>query len=267
MVALSLDCLTLTDCEPVDAIRAAAAAGFDCVSLWASPAFAFPLQALTVAKERECRAALAETGLRVHSLEAFDLVSVAAVQEYRPALELGARLGGRSVLAYHGSNADRAQACDALAALVELAAELELSVNVEPVALARTRTLADADALINDARVDAGILFDSLHFVRSGSSIDDLRALPAGRIRYVQLNDGPAHVPPENLMAEAMGERACPGEGEFPLTSIARLLPTDVPWGVEAPSLRRVSEGQTPTDQAVAAMSAMQSLLAQIEAS
>jgi sugar phosphate isomerase/epimerase len=258
---LSLDCLTLTDTSPAELIRCAAAAGFDLVSLWLNPPVPFPNQLMTPAMARECMELMAGTSVRAHCMEAFDLVSVAAMRACRPSLELGAQFGCKAVLAYHGANPDRTEAAETLAALVELAGEYGLGVNLEPVAFARTRTLAEAEHLILDAVVDAGIIFDTLYLVRNGGSVDDLKSLPPGRIRYVQINDGIAHMPPEDMLAEASGERLYPGEGVFPLAEMLREAPRDVPWGVEAPSLRRARAGITPQNQAREAMAAMRNLL------
>jgi sugar phosphate isomerase/epimerase len=263
MPALSLDCLTLTDSSPADLICGAAAAGFDLVSLWISSPAAFPRMQLLPEMERECAALLKDNGVSVHTLEVLDLSNEAAIRDYRPALEMGARLGGKAASAYNGSNSDRAHVVDLLALFVEVAGEFGLEVVLEPVAMAHTRTLAEADALIRDAGGKAGILFDSWHLVRSGGSIEDLRAIDPARIGYVQLNDGLADVPPEAWIAEAMGERLYLGDGEFPLVDILRLLPDEIPWAVETPSQRRALAGMTAQAQAKEAMGAMRRLMAE----
>jgi sugar phosphate isomerase/epimerase len=263
MPALSLDCLTLTDSSPADLIRAAAAAGFDLVSLWIGSPAAFPRMRFLPEMERECAALLKDNGVAVHTLEVLDLTTETAIRDYRPALELGARLGGKAASAYNGSNPDRIHVVDLLALFVEVAGEFGLEVVLEPVAMAHTRTLAEADALIRDAGGKAGILFDSWHLVRSGSSVEDLRTLDPARIRYVQLNDGLAEIPPDAWIAEAMGERLYLGDGEFPLVDILRLLPDDIPWAVETPSLRRAQSGMNAEAQARETMGAMRRLIAE----
>ena len=263
MQAFSLDCLTLTDSSPVELISGAAAAEFDLVSLWISTPSAFPRMQMAPWMERECAGLLRDGGIAVHLLEVLDLSTEAAIHAYRPALEMGARLGGKAASAYHGSNPDRSHVADLLALFVEVAGEFGLEVVLEPVAMARTRTLADAAALIRDAGGKAGILFDSLHLVRSGGGIAELAAIDPALIRYVQLNDGPAELPAEAWRDEAMGERLYLGEGEFPLVDMLALLPTDIPWGVETPSLRRASAGMDASAQASAAMASLQRVLAE----
>lgn len=266
MPALSLDCLTLTDSSPAELIHGAAAAGFDLVSLWVSSPAAFPRMQFAPEMERECAALLRDTGMAVHALEVLDLSSEAAIRNYRPALEMGARLGGKAASAYNGSNPDRGHVADLLALMVEVAGEFGLEVVLEPVAMAHTRTLAEATALIGAAGGGAGILFDSWHLIRSGGGLADLAAIDPSLIRYVQLNDGLLQSAPEDWISEAMGERTYPGEGEFPLVEILRLLPTDIPWAVETPSLRRARTGMNAQAQAREAMIGLQRLLAEAKA-
>src|SRR5258706_7393954 len=112
MPALSLDCLTLTDTAPQEMIRAAGAAGFDYVSLWFQTPAIYPAALVTSAVAGECERLLADSGVRLYTLEAFELVSEAAIAACRPAFELGARLGGKVALAYHHSAVDKDQAAE-----------------------------------------------------------------------------------------------------------------------------------------------------------
>ena len=264
MTLLSLDCLTLTDTSPADLIRSAAAAGFDLVSLWVNRPAPYPRQVLTPEKVSACAALFADTGVGVHNVEAFDLVSEAAVGACRLALETGARLGAKAALVFHHSNTDRTEVIDALASFVELADSFGLGVNLEPIAMGQTRTLAEAQDLIREAGVDAGILYDTYHLMRSGGRPEDVAAIEPGLIRYVQINDGLATIASEDMLAETVGERLYPGKGAFPLVELLASAPTDIPWAIETPSLRRTRAGVTPEMQAQEAMAALQRLLSAI---
>ncbi|MEZ5736229.1 MAG: sugar phosphate isomerase/epimerase [Novosphingobium sp.] len=261
MPQLSLDCLTLTDTSPPDVIRSAAAAGFDLVSLWVQPPPMYPAAQTTPDHIRECTALLADTCVQVWSLEVFDLVSEDALESYRPALELGAQLGGKAALAYQLTNSDHGHAAELLAAFTEIAGEYGLAVNFEPVAMGQTATLAQARDLIRASGADVGIMFDAWHLIRSGCGIDELRAIEPELIRYVQINDGLATIPDEQMIPESIGERLYPGAGEFPLAELLRACPRDVPWAIETPSLRRASAGMTAKAQAREAMAALQMLI------
>jgi sugar phosphate isomerase/epimerase len=192
---LSLDSLTLTATRPSTLIRAANAAGFDLVSLWLQPPPIYPEALVTGAEARECMALLADGPAKLQALEVFDLTAEADLDGYRPALELGARLGGTTALVYNLTNPDRGQVTDVLAAFAALAREYGLATNFEPVAMGRTATLAASQALIRASGADVGILYDLWHFVRAGGKADDLREIELGLIRYVQINDGAIAIP------------------------------------------------------------------------
>ncbi len=262
---LSLDCITLTNTTPQDLIRSAGAAGFDLVSLWVKPPARYPLQLVTPAIERECAAVLSDTNVSVHTLESFDISSAADVESHRPILDLGARLGAKAAAALHIRNTNLAEVGDSLGAFVALAGEYGLGVNIEPIAMCQTATLAQARDLIRSAGVDAGIIFDVYHLVRTGGSVQDLRSIDPALIRYVQANDAPATVTPEVMRYEAAEERLYPGDGEFPLVELLSAAPTDVPWGIESPSLRRARSGMSAQAQATEGMTAMRRLIGKIE--
>jgi len=263
---LSLDCMTLTNTGPVDLIRSAKVAGFDLVSLWLQPPSRFPLQLVTPAMEKDCAAVLADTGVGVHSLEVFDLVSAEALQSYRPALELGARLGAKGAVAIHARNPDRAAVAAVLAAFVELAGEYGLGVNIEPIAMCQTSTLAQARDLIRAAGVDAGIVFDVYHLVRTGGSVQDVRAIEPALIRHVQVNDGVASISADAMRIEVSEERPYPGEGVFPLVELLSAVPANVAWGIESPSRRRAQSGMAPEMQAREAIAALRRVVDKVRA-
>ena len=252
---LSLDSLTVTDAEPVDLIRAARSAGFDLVSLWVQAPPIFPLQLVTQAKVKACAAALAESGMGVGALEVFNMTSAEAIKSYRPALEVGARLGGKTASAINVGNPDPGKVSELFAQFAELAAECGLGVTLEPLAMFETATLAEARDVIRTAGVDAGIVFDVFHLVRKGGTVADLRAMEPGLIRYIQICDGVAS--PEAMHYEASFERLYPGDGVFPLVELLSEVPTDVTWGIECPSRRRAESGMSTEAQAKEAMAAM----------
>jgi sugar phosphate isomerase/epimerase len=264
---LSIDSITLTDTDPRDLIRSAHSAGFDLVSLWLAPPSLFPSAIVTAQIADECGDLLAETGVRVHSLELIDLTTPEDMLAALPALRLGARLGGKSVVAMNLANPDRPQVIAALCSLVEIAADNGLAVNIEPMPVAQTRTLADASDLIADAGVDAGIVFDTYHFARNGEHLEAIKAIDRSLLRYVQVSDAPASVPAEKWGMEAAMERLHPGEGDFAILEMLRLLPRDVPWAAEIPRLSWTKAGVPPRVQAAVAMESLRGLLSLLEPS
>lgn len=264
MPGLSLDSLTLTDTQPQAAIRAAAEAGFDICSLWVQAPPLYPSALLSPDKESECAAIIADTGISVQALEVFDLYSLAAVEDYKPQLELGARLGGQVALVINYSNSDRAEVADILALFSETAGKFGLGVNLEPVCGGKSQTLAEACDLIRVSGADVGLCFDPHHLIRTGGGIEELRAIEPGLIRYVQVCDGLIPQPAEVAATEAVCERLYPGEGDFPLIDLLRAAPRDVTLGVECPSLRRLQAGVPALGQAIEAMASVRALLAKL---
>jgi sugar phosphate isomerase/epimerase len=263
---LCLDCLTLTDTEPVDLILAAKSAGFDLVSLWVQGPPLFPLQLVTPAKAKACQTALADTGMRVGPLEVFVLSSAEAVRSYRPALELGARLGAKSASTINVGNADQVQVGELFAQFAELARGYGLGATHEPLAMFETSTLVQAREIVRAAPVDAGIVFDAFHLIRKGGTVADVRAIEPALFWHVQLCDGAAAVSPEVALYESVNERLYPGDGEFPLVELFSNLPTNISWGIEAPSVRRAKAGMSAEQQAREAMTALRRVIDKIPA-
>jgi sugar phosphate isomerase/epimerase len=263
---LCLDSLTVGNTEPVSLIHSARSAGFDLVSLWVQPPSIFPLQLVTQDKAKACVAALAETGMRVGPLEVFDMGSADAVESYRPALELGARLGAKTASAINVRNRDCVAVSEIFARFTELAGEYGLGATLEPLATFATSTLAQARDIVRAARVDAGIVLDVLHLVREGGTDADVRAMEPGLIRYIQVCDGAASLSQEERRIEASYERLYPGEGVFPLVELLSDAPTNISWGIEAPSRRRATGGMSAQMQAREAMAAVRRLIDQLPA-
>ena len=253
---LSLDCLSLTSCSYAELIQAAAAAGFDWVSLWLNPRAAYPRQVVSPADRDGCVRLLSNCGVGVRQVEAFDLVSPEEIAAWRPLFELGAAIGAKTVLFYNSSVAERATAVEFLQAACEIAGACGLSVNLEPVSFGRTRTLGEGQQLIEDAGVDAGLVFDLLHHVRAGGTAEDLRAIDHRRIRYVQVNDGLSTCTVADLRHEAMAERLYPGRGEFPIAAFLAQVPDEAVIAIEAPSMARATAGIAPARQAQELMDA-----------
>jgi len=147
---------------------------------------------------------------------------------------------------------------------VETAQEYELGIVLEPVNVGKTRTIAEGLELIRASGSDAGYLFDTYHLIRSGGSPRDLDTIEPGLIRYVQINDGPMHIAEDEILAEVMGERLYPGHGEFPLEDMLGRIPSDIPWAIEAPSLRRAKQGISPQAQAEEALASLRGLLGRL---
>jgi sugar phosphate isomerase/epimerase len=199
---------------------------------------------------------LAGTGLSVRDIEVFTLDGHRGREEWEPVLEAGAALGA-SVLNVIGGDPDRARLTDSLAALVDDAAQYGIRPSIEPISYQPLDSVPAAGLLVD--RTGCGIMLDALHFVRAGSQIEDLKALPSGAVTVIQLCDGPAETPalpvPHCMplgqdvngsarQIESRAKRLAPGEGVFPLREILAALP-DAPISVEVPDVWAVETGGT----------------------
>lgn len=68
-----------------------------------------------------------------------------------------------------------------------------------------------------------GILPDTFHFTRMGSTFEMLDVVPVERIPIIQFNDALPAVS-DDYMAETTNRRAWPGEGELPLARFVAIL-------------------------------------------
>lgn len=125
-------------------------------------------------------------------------------------------------------------AAEAFAALCDRAGEHGLLVHLEFLPWSRVPDVATAWDVVRRAdRPNGGVAVDAWHFVRSGSTLDELAAVPSDRILGVQLDDGPL-APEADLVHATLHERRLPGEGEFDLACLCGALAgSPAPIGVE----------------------------------
>jgi sugar phosphate isomerase/epimerase len=185
----------------------------------------------------ETQAAIADTGVGVLDIELARLAPETDVMSFVPVLEAGARLGARHVIA-QTPDPERNRAIEHYARLCELARPLNLSVDLEFITWTDTADLAAAAAIVGAAnQPNGGILVDTLHFCRSGCSLEALRALPRSWFRFAQVCDAPAQAPTttEGLIHAARNERLFLGDGGLDIRGILDALPQNIPYSLEIP--------------------------------
>ncbi|MDB5396063.1 MAG: sugar phosphate isomerase/epimerase [Rhodospirillales bacterium] len=243
---LSLDHLTIFDVQPAELVRIAAELSIPYVSLWTQLPLKAELPLVTQANRAETLRAMRETGVRLGNMECFNLTAEAVVEDFRPAVALGAELGATSLVAINAWDPEPARTLDKFSNLCRTGAEYGLKVNVEFISMGKVRTLADAVQLVTDSgQRNAGITIDILHLTRTGSTPADISAIDPKLIGYAQICDGPAGLAREEWNDEGFEQRQIPGEGEFPLVDFIAALPDDIILGVEVPlkSLREAGVG------------------------
>lgn len=249
--------LTALDLAPPDLVTTAARAGFDSVGVRVATAndqerrwpvdVGSPMLLETVRRLRD-------TGLTVLDVEITSLGPDTRVADCDRALDVGVRLGARflNVLC---DDPDLDRAADTFAALVERAELYEIRPAVEAMSYKQVSSL-DQARRVAERSAGGGVLLDSLHLLRCGTTLDEVRALDPALLTYLQIADAPRHAPtavnpsarlPRNqafggtpAQWESLAARQTPGEGELDLRALLAAVPVELPVSVEAPNLARV---------------------------
>lgn len=243
----SLAHLTVLALPPAEMIDVAARAGYDYVGLRLNRVT--PTEVLYNLVEdpallRETQARLADTGVRVLDVELARMDPTHDARSFLPLLETAAALGARHIITQL-PDPDRARALDRFAALCDLAAPLHLGIDLEFPSWIDVGSLQTAAEVLQAVdKSNAGLLVDTLHFDRSNSSLDVLKALPPRWFRYAHVCDAPAEKPTtlEGLLFTARAERMFPGEGGIDIRSILACLPDGIPYALEIPGNTRVAQ-------------------------
>lgn len=262
--SLSLDCLTLPDVAPVDLVRIAAEAGYGSFSLWVQPPAMYEVMLATPAMTADLARAIADHPVTPGNLEVFNLNSDEPIAGYEPAIALGAQLGATTATAIDFGE-PRPDIAERLTAFHALCADHGILAMVEPIGMGNVRTPQDGLDLIRAAGVDAKLVVDCVHLVRTGCTADALRAIPPEYVGHVQICDGPAVIAPGDLGLEATANRLYPGEGGFPLVEILAAVPPGATLGLEVPNVARLERGVAPADRAREALSAALAVLDRVD--
>jgi sugar phosphate isomerase/epimerase len=232
---ISLSFLTVFDADVLQTIDIAKKTGYNSIGVRLLPAAAqgesdYPILTDN-ALLKEVKASLSDSNLSVRLKEATDVGSFAAF------FERGAELGAKHVLVA-GDDTDKLRLTERFAQLCQLAAQYDLTCNLEFMPWTAVPDLVAArDIVLKAGESNGGVLIDALHFDRSKSKVEDIATVPVEHIHYVQLCDGFADYDPSDagLIDIARNARLFPGEGHIDIASILKALPTTIPLSVEVP--------------------------------
>ena len=246
MTKYSLAQLTVLQASPPELIRIAAAAGYDHVGLRlleVTGGDAWPL-ASDSALMRATKAAMAAHNVGVLDVELVRLTPDVCIADLRPTLDATAELGARHVLT-QAHDPDWARLVHNFGSLCDLLADYGLTADIEFLTWTPMRGVKEVMRLLVAAnRTNVGITVDTLHFHRSGCSLDDLDAVPPELFHFVQICDAPAVGPNsvEGLIFTAREDRLDPGAGGLDLAGVLSRLPEDITIAVEIPNSRLASQ-------------------------
>ena len=242
----SMAYLTSNLCTPPQAVRLAAELGYAWVGLRLRPNMAGAPQQFLIGQPevlRETVAAQQDTGVGIFDLEIIRIGEGFDERAYLPLLEAGAALKAKAVLVA-GDDLDEARLTDGYTRLCELMAPYGMTADLEFMPWTAVPDVTAALRIIKAAGrpANAGILVDALHFDRSSSTLDDIRAIPRELLHYAQICDAPSRAQTgrdftvEEMIHTARCERLLPGAGGIDLKSLFAALPQDLPISVEVPN-------------------------------
>jgi len=244
----SMAYLTSHTLTPPESIRLAADLGYANVGLRLLPnAPGAPQQYLIglADVQRETFAAQRDTGVGVLDLEIIRIGSGFEANAYLPLLEAGAALKARAVLVA-GDESDFSCLADGYAQLCELMLPFGMTADLEFMPWTAVPDAKSAMRIVQAAGnpANAGILVDALHFGRSNTTLDDVRAIPRALLHYAQICDaeGGTHFSVEAMIHSARCERFLPGEGSIDVQGLFDVLPADLPVSVEVVHLERMAD-------------------------
>ncbi|MFV5639476.1 sugar phosphate isomerase/epimerase family protein [Acinetobacter oleivorans] len=238
----SLSFLTVADVTPVEAVKIAAKCGYAAVGLRLLPAAPnevdYPI--LNDSKLiKETKAALNDTGVRIADVEIVRITQDFEPRKYLQFLSTAEQLGARHILVA-GNDPEQSRLIHHFAQFCELSKQFDLSCDLEFMPWTNVKNLAQAEYIVNQSgQENAAILIDALHFDRSDSTLEQIKALNPKQLNYVQLCDGFAEYDPsdEGLIKIARSNRLVPGQGEIDLVGLIRALPKEIMLAAEVPNL------------------------------
>lgn len=269
---LGIEMLTLLGMPPVEHVKLAAELG--CVSISTGlmklplAPFGYPDVELypdwsleeDAELRRELKAALRDTGVHIGLGEGFRVCPERDARDCAGQLDLMAELGAWRINAI-STEPDLPRAHDQFAVLAEMVTLRGMQFIVEFAPPHALGSMEGALTVIEHVgRERCRLMFDSMHFFRSGGKVQDIRELDPGLIGYAQMCDAPMLSPGGSYMQEAMFARMVPGSGEFPLREWIGALPLDCEIGLEVPAMARFQAGMSPRDHAAEVVAAARAL-------
>jgi sugar phosphate isomerase/epimerase len=241
----SLAYLTSHRCTPPEAVRVAAANGYAYVGLRLWPnAPGAPQQHLLDQPEvlRETQAAIRDTGVGIFDVEIIRIDAGFDPHTWDALYQACAALKAKAILVA-GDDPDEARLTASYARLCEVMAPYGLTADLEFMPWTEVKNAKSALRIVNNAGTpaNAGILVDALHFGRSTTTLDDIRAIPRELLHYAQICDAEAgtHFTTEQMIHTARCERLLPGDGTIAVQALFDALPADLPISVEVVNFAR----------------------------
>jgi sugar phosphate isomerase/epimerase len=272
MNPLGIEQLTLLGMPPVEYIKLAGSLGCAEVSIgltslplsmFGLPDVLWPDWSLRddAALRREMKAAMADTGVCVGLAEGFRASAAEDPRDCAGDLDRMAELGALRVNAICMED-DMAK--DKLGTIAEMSATRGMDFTIEFFpsdginCLERVLDVVNHIGHLPNGR-RARVLFDTMHFFRTGGTMEQFKALDPDLIGYCQLADSVWAPPHDNYFMDAMFAREVPGTGALPLREFVHALPEQITVSLEVPRLDDL-RNMKPEDHAARCVAAARAL-------
>ncbi len=250
----SLAYLTIPGVNPMEQIRIAKECGYDYVSLRTIPMHLPGEPEFLLDKDPELfeatKKALKEYDMKLMDIELARVRPDLNIDEYEPAFEKAAELGGTDVLGSVWTR-DKAYYTEQVGRIAEMAKKYGLCYNVEFLPWAGVRNLQADITLVDDVGADnLFVMVDTLHAGRAGVTGPELARTDPKYFRFIHLCDGPAgpdgdpvldNIKDDLMLYTAREGRLYPGEGVMDIAGMVKAMP-DIPLSIELPNLKRIQE-------------------------
>jgi sugar phosphate isomerase/epimerase len=195
------------------------------------------------ALRREMKSAMRDRGITISLGEGLTIRQGIGAKDHEADLDIMCDLGVE-VINTVSMDPDLARTFDEFAVMAEMVGSRGLVTTTE---LAPSLTVGDLstalEAVRHVGRSDFRLLIDTMHVIRSGSTVADVAALDPELIGYVQLCDATIAPRFDTYFEESMFERMVPGEGELGLPALLAVLPADRVYSLEVPLRSQAKAG------------------------
>ena len=248
----SLAYLTIPGTNPMDQIKIAKEAGYDYVSLRTIPMHLPGEPEFLLDKDpalfEATKKALKEYDMPLMDIELARVRPDLSIDEYKPAFEKAAELGGTDVLGSIWTR-DKAWYTETAAKIAEMAKEYGMKYNIEFLPWAGVRNLQEDITLVDAIGMDnVFVMVDTLHAGRAGVTGAELARTPRKYFNFIHLCDGPAgpdgdpvldNIKDDLMLYTAREARYYPGEGCMDIAGMVKAMP-NIPLSIELPNLKEI---------------------------
>lgn len=261
---LALGWLTIGGADPFDWLAAARAGGFGYLGVKVAPrpGETPPSLLRDVGLRREFAAECLRADIGLLNMGSIWLDGATPPDDYALALDIGAELQAEYVVGI-STDTEPERRYAQMHRLAAMANERGMRMTIEFFAYSTISDFQQARNMVAEIGKDrAGVLFDALHFHRSGGVCSEISLQDAAHVDYLQLCDAPWALPTGmTLSEEGRAARLLPGEGDIPLGEILNRLPEAVRIEIEIPyrawkTLSPVDRGQQAMQRALAFLNA-----------